>query len=98
MSDTGTKRVYVRSADFARIAERIHMERLLRGDRLAVLDLDPGIVVGLVTEFEEQTLGLLRVVEGANPWSSGVPSVPLDRLDPVTASELMRDLTLLITS
>ncbi|GAB7051223.1 DUF4132 domain-containing protein [Catenuloplanes indicus] len=74
------------------------MERPLRGDRLAVLDLDPGIVVGLVTEFEEQTLGLLRVVEGANPWSSGVPSVPLDRLDPVTAAELMRDLTLLTAS
>ncbi|MFI5845785.1 DUF4132 domain-containing protein [Catenuloplanes sp. NPDC051500] len=74
------------------------MERPLRGGRYAVLDLDPGIAVGMVTEFEEQTLGRLYISENPDGRWSNRPSVPVDKLDPVTASELMRDLTDLTAS
>jgi hypothetical protein len=69
------------------------MERPLRDGRYAVIDLDPGIVVGMVAEFDQQTLGKLYISDTADGRWSARPAVPIDRLDPVTASELMRDLT-----
>ncbi|GIE28332.1 hypothetical protein Ait01nite_013770 [Actinoplanes italicus] len=52
--------------------------------RVFSLALSPGIAVGAVDLFPEQTLG-----------SAGLGGVVLGRLDPVTASEILRDLTTL---
>jgi hypothetical protein len=69
------------------------MERVVPGGRAVVVDLDPGIVVGMVTEFPEQRLDSVwlndRPTGGWRP--EGV--LRFGELDPVTASEVLRDLT-----
>ncbi|GAA3456455.1 DUF4132 domain-containing protein [Dactylosporangium matsuzakiense] len=68
------------------------MERDLPGGDVLMLDLDPGIVVGLVTEFEHQTLGPAFILpQGSFTWNRP-KGRPLSSLDPVTASEILRDL------
>ncbi|GIM96326.1 DUF4132 domain-containing protein [Paractinoplanes toevensis] len=66
------------------------------GPRLEVtVELDPGIVVGMPTEFPEQKLTGVYLHDGTySVWaraSNGL--VPLGKLDPVAASEVIRDLT-----
>ncbi|MEU7869331.1 DUF4132 domain-containing protein [Dactylosporangium sp. NPDC049140] len=68
------------------------MERDLPGGATLMLDLDPGIVVGLVTEFENQTLGTAFILPaGSSSWDRR-RGLPFATLDPVTASEILRDL------
>jgi predicted DNA-binding WGR domain protein len=56
----------------------------------AHLELDPGIIVGMVNENPEQKLGSVKIVR-ANTWHDTEP-MPLGRLDPIVFSELVRDL------
>jgi hypothetical protein len=66
--------------------------------RFVVLDLDPGIAVGYVEEFPEQTLRAVWL--NARPddyWPSRTSSLRFGDLDPVLASEMLADLTELTT-
>ena len=72
-----------------------HFELVL-GPRLEMaVALDPGIVVGLPTEFPEQKLTGVFLHNGhGTEWGrEGDSRLPLSRLDPVAASEIIRDLT-----
>jgi hypothetical protein len=59
------------------------------------VELDPGIAVGMVNEFPEQKLTAVFLHDGtADGWRrSDRGKIPLGTLDPVTASEILRDLT-----
>ncbi|GIF25653.1 putative DNA-binding WGR domain protein [Actinoplanes tereljensis] len=59
------------------------------------VELDPGIVVGMPTEFPEQKLTGVYLHDGSySVWGrSDSGLVPLGKLDPVAASEIIRDLT-----
>ncbi|WP_433381456.1 DUF4132 domain-containing protein [Actinoplanes sp. CA-142083] len=58
------------------------------------VSLDPGIAVGMVTEFPEQKLTAVFLHDGnGTGWQRTDSRIPLGRLDPVTASEIIRDLT-----
>lgn len=68
------------------------MERKLPGLPLtAVLDLEPGIIVGAVTEFPEQTLHAVYVSKSGYVWQRERVQV-LGELPAIALSELLRDL------
>jgi len=68
------------------------MERKLPGLPLtAVLDLEPGIIVGAVTEFPEQTLHAVYVSKSGYVWQRERVQV-LGELPAIAVSELLRDL------
>lgn len=68
------------------------MERKLPGLPLtAVLDLEPGIIVGAVTEFPEQTLHAVYVSKSGYVWQRERVQV-LGDLPAIALSELLRDL------
>lgn len=69
------------------------LERELPSGRAAVIDLDPGIVVGMVNEWPEQKIEQVWINDRPHgDWHRrGV--VRFGDLDPVTVSELLRDLT-----
>lgn len=56
-----------------------------------VLDLEPGIIAGMATEWKEQTLRTIWVTDGPTDWG-GAGHHPLGTLGAVGASELIRDL------
>jgi len=60
-----------------------------------VIDLDPGIAVGALEVFPEQKLEMIYLCDGTgNRWSATTEGqIPLSRLDPIAASEIIRDLT-----
>jgi hypothetical protein len=60
-----------------------------------VIELDPGIAVGALEIFPEQKLETIRLDDGTSSrWSNNTKGhLPLGRLDPVAASEIIRDLT-----
>ncbi|WP_433724433.1 WGR and DUF4132 domain-containing protein [Actinoplanes sp. CA-051413] len=59
-----------------------------------VISLEPGIAIGAMDIFPEQTLEMIFVSDGTGGrWNTNQGHVPLGRLDPVTASEIIRDLT-----
>jgi predicted DNA-binding WGR domain protein len=60
-----------------------------------VIDLDPGIAIGAMDVFPEQKLEMIFVTDGtANRWQRTTDGhIPLGHLDPVAASEMIRDLT-----
>lgn len=69
---------------------------LIIGKRLEfAINLDPGIAVGMIDEFNEQKLTDVFLHDGnGTGWGRGVQGrIPLDRLDPITASEIICDLT-----
>lgn len=68
-----------------------HFSKPLGTHKLIELDLDPGIIVGMVDEYPEQTLGEVQV---GRPSSWGELEEPdtFAVLDAITASELIRDL------
>ncbi|MEV0608665.1 DUF4132 domain-containing protein [Polymorphospora rubra] len=70
------------------------MERPLPGNRTLVVNLDPGIIIGLVTEWKEQKLAEVWIKDGPGGdfgrWRK--KELPFGVLDPVTASEVLRDL------
>ncbi|MBG6141574.1 DUF4132 domain-containing protein [Longispora fulva] len=69
------------------------MHMVVAGGRAIVVNLDPGIAAGAVTELPEQRVEHVWVNDG--PTGDWCPrgSLRLGDLDPVTASELLRDLT-----
>ncbi|WP_063746719.1 DUF4132 domain-containing protein [Catenuloplanes japonicus] len=70
------------------------IEREVRGGRTVVVDLSPGIPIGYPADFEDQRLETPYLGDGVGQgWWPDDKRIPLDRLDPVTASELFRDLT-----
>lgn len=61
--------------------------------RSAVIDLDPGIVAGKAMEWPEQTITGVWLSERATvEWGNPSGNLTFDRLDPITASEVVRDL------
>ncbi len=58
-----------------------------------MVDLDPGIPVGNVDVFPEQTLRRVRFLDSVHSAWSGKDAKPFGRLDPVTACELLAELT-----
>jgi predicted DNA-binding WGR domain protein len=72
------------------------MELVLAPNLEVAVELDPGIIVGMPTEFAEQKLTHIYVHDGTaySSWSRGNKGlIPLGKLDPVAASEIIRDLT-----
>jgi hypothetical protein len=67
--------------------------RVLPGGRAVVIELDPGIAIGDPAEFEQQHLEAVWL--NHRPEGDGRPSdrVRLGDLDPVSVSEILRDLT-----
>ena len=66
-------------------------------DGAVVVNLDPGIAVGSVTMFEEQTLTDVWLNTRGGEWREG-GSRTFDELDPITASEVLTELTSLMSS
>ncbi|GAA3350926.1 hypothetical protein GCM10020358_78680 [Amorphoplanes nipponensis] len=71
------------------------IELALGSRQEVVIELDPGIAVGALDIFPEQKLEMIFLSDGTgNRWGADTTGhVPLGRLDPVTASEIIRDLT-----
>ncbi|MDA8448346.1 DUF4132 domain-containing protein [Acidovorax sp. NCPPB 3859] len=63
----------------------------LGADRVIELHLDPGIIVGMVDEYPEQELGDVQVGK-PTAWGEMQNAEPIGRLDPISASELVRDM------
>ncbi|MBB2944629.1 hypothetical protein FB565_004362 [Actinoplanes lutulentus] len=63
------------------------------------LDIDPGIAIGSIDYFPEQKVTAAYLHNGTGPrWRHNPEGeIPLSTLDPVTTSELLRDLTDLTT-
>jgi Domain of unknown function (DUF4132) len=60
--------------------------------RSAVIDLDPGIVAGEAMEWPEQTItGVWLSDQATVEWGNPTGDLTFDRLDPITASEVLRD-------
>jgi Domain of unknown function (DUF4132) len=62
------------------------------GTYVIVLDLDPGIIAGMATEWNEQQVTGVWLSNGPSAWDSHKGDRPFSELDDVTASELLRDL------
>jgi hypothetical protein len=60
-----------------------------------VIELEPGIAIGAINEFPEQQLEMVFLANGAaDRWYRSTDGhIALGRLDPVAASEILRDLT-----
>ena len=69
------------------------LTRALPGDRALVVNLEPGIPYGMVTAYPEQKLEAVWIND--RPEGDWPPSghVRFGELDPVTVSEILRDLT-----
>jgi predicted DNA-binding WGR domain protein len=63
----------------------------LGAGKVIELQLDPGIIVGMVDEYPEQTLGDVQVGEPA-AWGDIRHPEAFSKLDDIAASELIRDL------
>lgn len=59
--------------------------------RVIELSLDPGIIVGMVDEYPEQTLGQVQVGKPSG-WGDMQDAEALHQLDAISASELIRDM------
>lgn len=63
----------------------------LVGDLAIELSFEPGIIVGLVDEYPQQTLLQLQVGR-PSAWGDMQDTKPFATLDPIAASELIRDM------
>jgi len=63
----------------------------LVGDLAIELNFEPGIIVGLVEEYPQQTLLQLQVGR-PSAWGDMQDTKPFATLDPIAASELIRDM------
>jgi len=61
------------------------------GSRMIELLFEPGIYAGMVSEHPEQSLGAVTVGTLAS-WGGVQPGASLSTLDPIAASELIRDI------
>ncbi|MFY9259018.1 MAG: DUF4132 domain-containing protein [Gallionella sp.] len=66
-------------------------EKVLNDQRVIELRLEPGIIVGMVNEYPEQTLQELIVGSGSS-WGYSDKLDAFTSLDDITASELIRDM------
>ncbi|KPC61190.1 DUF4132 domain-containing protein [Streptomyces chattanoogensis] len=70
------------------------ISRVLPGDRAAVVSLDPGIAVGHPDYWPEQRIAGVRLSDGTGLGRrSDTRELSFGALDPVTASEILADLT-----
>jgi predicted DNA-binding WGR domain protein len=67
------------------------MEKHLPDGRIVYLDLDPGLYTGMLSESPEQTLGSCTI-NMHSYWGNTDKAEPFGSLDPITFSELVRDL------
>ena len=68
-----------------------YFSKPLGAERQIELRLDPGLIVGMVDEYPDQTLG--AVITGSiGRWGDIQQPSALSSLDPIAASELVRDL------
>jgi hypothetical protein len=70
------------------------------GGGQVAIDLDPGVPAGYKhDEFARQSVARVRLTNrGQHEWiGPGTGSLPFGQLDAVTASEVLRDLTMLAT-
>ncbi|MFD8011409.1 DUF4132 domain-containing protein [Streptomyces sp. NPDC059762] len=68
--------------------------RRLAPERHLVIQLEPGIAVGMLDEFPDQTLDTVWLdTQPGDHWGSRAYPLRLADLDPVTVSELLADLT-----
>lgn len=63
----------------------------LGGKKIIELNLDPGIIVGMVDEYPEQTLQEVSVGT-PSAWGAVGTEETFTHLDPISASELIRDM------
>jgi hypothetical protein len=68
------------------------MYKPVTGNRVLVLELDPGIIAGMATEWNEQKVTGVWLSDGVPDWRPDRGYRPFSELDAVTASELLRDL------
>ncbi|SJZ55625.1 WGR domain-containing protein, predicted DNA-binding domain in MolR [Trichlorobacter thiogenes] len=68
-----------------------YFNKPLTGDKVIELLLNPGIIVGMVDEYPEQTLQEIQVGIPSS-WGELQKPEKLDLLDPISASELIRDM------
>jgi len=68
-----------------------YFQKPLSGSKVIELTLDPGIIVGMVDEYPEQTLQVITVGSPA-AWGEINAGESLEILDPIAASELIRDI------
>ncbi len=66
-------------------------EKPLGNNQVIELTLDPGIIVGMIDEYPEQTLGEITLGEPQR-WGYNQNLVKLGELDDIAASELIRDM------
>ncbi|MGH3858245.1 DUF4132 domain-containing protein, partial [Actinokineospora sp.] len=72
----------------------VWISKPLPDNQTAVINLDPGIAVGALDVFPEQKLESVWLNPGrGGDWSRNGRVLPLADLDPITASELIADLT-----
>jgi len=65
--------------------------------RSVAIDLDPGIIAGEALEWPEQTItGVWLSDQATVEWGNPTGNLTFDRLDPITASEALRDLEALV--
>jgi hypothetical protein len=73
------------------------ISRRLAPGRYLVIDLDPGIAAGVVDALPDQTLRAVALTGRPDQiWAGGGPTAAFADLHPVTASEILADLTTLI--
>jgi hypothetical protein len=75
-----------------------HMLRELPDGRAAVVDLHPGLAIGAIAESGDQDFERVWISEPVEGYTgylvrSRTGGTPFSALDPVTASEILRDLT-----
>jgi len=68
-----------------------YFSKPLGTSRVIELSLDPGIIVGMVDEYPEQKLGQVQVGKPSG-WGDMQDAEALHLLDPISASELIRDM------
>lgn len=73
-----------------------YFNKPLKGGRVIELQLDPGIIVGLVGEYAEQKLRHIQVGK-PSAWGDMQDPLLLSELDAIAASELIRDMEALCT-
>ncbi len=66
-------------------------EKPLGNNQVIELTLEPGIIVGMIDEYPEQTLGEITLGEPQR-WGYNQNLVKLGELDEIAASELIRDM------
>ncbi|MEV6636349.1 DUF4132 domain-containing protein [Actinoplanes sp. NPDC051470] len=70
-----------------------YIELAMTSDRAVVVSLDPGIAIGAIDIFPEQKLDEIFLSDGSDRWYRRGGRLPLETLDRIAVSEVIRDLT-----